>query len=632
MLASVPASVAPSRRVWFDVSMRPDDTSSASAPFRLFANGRVYSCASHGGATTGVGGAASGAPDGATAQESVLVQGGRVVGVGSTRDLRDRVGSRPVEEVDLAGRVVLPGFVDAHLHAVSTANTIAEVDLRQVRSLRAAVDTVAAHAATLPPGEWVTGGRWDSNTWDMGRGGSCQPDRAALDAVLPDRPVALWSIDYHTLWLNGAALDAVGIDDDTPNPVGGEIVRDGAGRATGILREDAATIAERAMPALSLDQRAQNLLTAQRKWLAEGLTGVHDIDGAASQEAWDALRADDGLLLRVVKYLRLDELEWARAVGWRTGDQVGRTRIGGTGAPEPALAWNDPDRDDWFVRGGLKLFSDGALGSQTSYMTDPFPPQPGEDHLPNYGLPIAGEDLLVEQIEQALDAGIALAIHAIGDRANHHVLRAFARTRDASRAAEQRHGRPLRHRIEHAQFVRPEEVAMFADLGIVASMQPRHCISDLHLLDALRPDPRLAAYAWKDLAAAGVAVAFGSDGPVELTDPFAAIYAAMTRADIGGDPATTFEPGRRISAWDAIAAHTSGAAFAAGLERSVGTLAPGMAADLIAVDVDPFVADGGSGLTGEYASEAALFEHAEAVRDATVHLTAVAGDVAFARI
>lgn len=597
---------------------------------RLFANGRVHAFTEAPASRAAVGRASSAGSS--AAAEAVLVRDGRVVAVGPTRELRDRAGAAPVDEVDLEGRIVLPGFVDAHLHAVSTASTISEVDIRQVRSLRAAVDTVAAHAATLPPGEWVTGGRWDSNTWDMGRGGSYQPDRGLLDEAVPDRPVALWSIDYHTLWLNGAALEAVGIHDDTPNPVGGEIVRDGSGRATGILREDAATIAERAMPALSLDQRAQNMRMAQRKWLAEGLTGVHDIDGAASQEAWDALRANDGLLMRVVKYLRLDELEWARAVGWRTGDQVGRRRTSPTGMPEPALSWDDPARDGWFVRGGLKLFSDGALGSQTSYMTDPFPTRPGEDHLPNYGLPIAGEDLLVEQITEALQAGISLAVHAIGDRANHHVLRAFSRTRAASREAEARYDRPLRHRIEHAQFVRPEEVRLFAQMGIVASMQPRHCISDLHLLDSLRPDPRLAAYAWKDLLAAGAPVAFGSDGPVEPTDPFAAIYAAMTRADFGGDPSTTFEPGRRIPAWDAIAAHTSGAAYAAGLEGTVGTLAPGMAADLIAVDVDPLRADGGSGVTGEYASEEALFEHAEAVRDATVHLTAVAGEVAFARV
>src|SRR5699024_8281703 len=239
--------------------------------------------------------------------------------------------------------------------------------------------------------------------------------------------------------------------------------------------------------------------------------------------------------------------------------------------------------------------------------------RPGEEHLPNYGLPIADEELLVEQITAALRAGISPAVHAIGDRANHHVLRAFSRTRAAAREAEARLGRPLRHRIEHAQFVRPEEGVLFGRRGVIAWRRPRHCISDLHRLESLKPDPRLAAYAWKDLLAAGAPVDFGSDGPGEPTDPFAAIYAAMTRADFGGDPTTTFEPSRRIPARDAIAAHTSGAAYAAGLERSMGTLEPGMAADLIAVDVDPLRADGGSGVTGEYASEAALFEHAEAV-------------------
>ncbi|WP_029089502.1 amidohydrolase [Brevibacterium album] len=585
---------------------------------RLFSGGRVHTFAE-----AAAGGRAAAHPHPASGADAILTAGGTVVATGTRDELRDMAGVRLAEEVDLGGRVILPGFTDAHLHAISTANTIAEVDLRQVRSLRAAVDTVAAHARTLPAGQWVTGGRWDSNTWDLG--GAYQPDRRLLDEAVPERPVALWSIDYHTLWLNGAALAAVGIDDETPDPVGGEIVRDGSGRATGILREDAATIAERRMPALSLDQRRQNLLTAQNRWLAEGLTGLHDIDGAASQETWEALRAEDRQLMRVVKYLRLEELDHARESGWRTGDQLGRS---GDRVRQPGA----PDADGWFVRGGLKLFSDGALGSQTSHMTDPFPAHPGEDHLPNYGLPIASEDMLVEQLETAAAAGISAAVHAIGDRANHHVLAAFARTEEAWREARLRHGRSLRHRVEHAQFVRPEEVARFAELGIVASMQPRHCISDLHLLETLRPDPRLAAYAWKDLLAAGVPLAFGSDGPVEPTDPFAAIYAAMTRADISGDPATTFQAERRIPAWDAVAAHTSGAAYAAGLEGRTGALVPGQAADFIAVDVDPLHADGGSGVTGEYASEAALFEHALAVRDAQVQMTVVAGEVAFAHM
>lgn len=559
-----------------------------------------------------------------TVADAVLVDdAGRIAGIGSTEEMRELASSAGVradgtanagrlEEIDCAGGVLLPGLVDAHAHALSAANTLSEIDLRAVRSLTAAVDTIRAHAQTLPEGEWITGGRWDSNTWldSDGRRG-LQPDRELLDAAVPDRPVALWSIDYHTLWLNGAALAAVGIDDSTPNPRGGEIVRDASGKATGILREDAATIAERRIPPMPIAARVESMRRAQRRWLAEGLTGVHDIDGTVSREAWEGLIAADELRMRVVKYLRLDEWEWAKETGWRTGGAV--------------------DARGRFVRGGLKLFSDGALGSQTSYMTDPFPSPGGEDHLPNYGLPIATEDVLVEQIEEAVACGVSTAIHAIGDRANHHVLAALARTQQATEAARARFGAPMRHRIEHAQFVRPEDVARFRELGVVASMQPRHCISDLHLLASLQPDPRLAAYAWKDLIAAGAHLAFGSDAPVEPTNPFAGIYAAMTRAHIDGDPATTFQPERRIPAIEALRAHTTGAAYAAGLEAQTGRLAPGFDADLIVVDVDPLESAGGSGVTGEYASEAALFEHAVAVRDTQVHMAVVGGEVEFAR-
>src|SRR5699024_2948697 len=221
--------------------MHTDGSLRAPGSLRLFANGRVHAFAD--------------VPAEVPPAEAVLVRDGRVVAVGSTRELRDRAGAGPVEEVDLEGRVVLPGFVDAHLHAVSTASTIAEVDIRQVRSLRAAVETVAAHAATLPPGEWVTGGRWDSNTWDMGRGGSYQPDRELLDEAVPDRPVALWSIDYHTLWLNGAALEAVGIHDDTPIPSAAGSAPAGPGAAPATPPETAAPPAAPPFPARRRSRR-----------------------------------------------------------------------------------------------------------------------------------------------------------------------------------------------------------------------------------------------------------------------------------------------------------------------------------------------------------------------------------------
>ncbi|GAA4284286.1 amidohydrolase [Brevibacterium daeguense] len=530
---------------------------------------------------------------------AVLESQGRVVAAGNLHELRNLAPETlHLEEIDCGGKIILPGLMDAHLHASMYADSLAEVDLRQVRSLPEAVEAVRKHAESLPEGVWVTGGRWDFNTWSS----PVQPDRELLDAAVPDRPVALWSIDYHTLWCNGAALAAAGIDEATPSPRGGEIVRDGAGIPTGILREDAATVVERTIPVPPLDLRTERMLAAQRLWLSQGLVGIHDFDGAASTQTWEALRQADQQLLRVVKYLRLEEFEWAKQSGWRTGDG-----------------------DLWFSKGGLKLFADGALGSQTSYMSAPYADaQDGLEH----GLQIATQEVLREQITEALRSGIALAIHAIGDQANHEVLDAYEATQHLMVRAERDFTRRFRHRIEHAQFIQPADIARFAQLGVVASMQPRHCISDLHLLRRLQPDESLAAYAWHDMAVAGVPVAFGSDGPVEPTSPFASIYAAMTRADISGDPATTFQPERRISSYEAIEAHSAGVAFAAGLDSRMGRITPGRAADFIVVDTDPLNGDGYNGKTGEAESEQALFEHALRIRDTEVLMTVVDGTIA----
>lgn len=550
---------------------------------------------------------------------------GKVLATGDVEDLRARAaelsapaeasgasatnpGVSALEEIDLGGRVVVPGLVDAHLHVLSYAESLAEVDLRGTATLEEAIAVLRAYAADLPDGMWLTGGRWDFNKWGLAQ----QPDRELLDAAFPDRPVALSSIDFHTLWCNGAALRAAGVDASTADPAGGAIVRDAHGEATGILRETAADLVWAVVPDLPLEVRVEYLRRAQQEWLAEGLTSVHDIDGAASREAWEELRARGEQRMRVVKYLRPEELAWAVEAGWHTG--------GG---------------DAWFTRGGLKLFSDGALGSQSSHMSKAYPH--AHDEPENYGIQITTEDQLVEQITEALAHGIAPAIHAIGDQANHHVLNAYARTAELAEAARARTGLPLRGRIEHAQFVQPGDVDRFRELGIIASMQPRHCISDLHLIERLRPDEALAAYAWTDLEDSGAVVAFGSDGPVEPSNPFAAIYAAMTRADISGDPATSYQCERRMSAYRAWRAHSWAPAFAAGIEERAGHLGAGADADFLVLDIDPFTfrddsgAVVGDGVSGEYASEEALFAHAEALRDAAPVLTVVAGEVAYER-
>ncbi|WP_221891839.1 amidohydrolase [Corynebacterium anserum] len=572
---------------------------------KIFANARVYTM-SHSSSQM-----RTGQYTGETLAEALIVEGDKISFVGSVAETRDFVRSRlrdnsRVEEIDCGGGVILPGFVDAHIHAMATAASRCEVDLRDCRSMREAAHRIVEHARRLPVGQWVTGGRWDANAWND----VVEPHRALLDELLPDRPVAVWSVDFHTLWLNAAALDYVGIDDATPDPPGGCIVRDERAAITGVLKEEAAMRAARRFPVVPLAARIEQLRQAQQAWLAEGIIGVHDFDGGNSREAWRGLNASGELLLHVVKYLRVEEWEDAVMSGWKTGNREGSR----------------------FVQGGLKLFSDGALGSQTCHMSHPFP-QPARDGSLNYGLQVSSRDTLADQVCQAYQRGISVAIHAIGDQANHNVLHTFLRTEPQRLKAMQRTGVPLRPRLEHAQFMQLADVRLAAKLGVIASMQPRHCISDIPLLPLVEHNPGLVAYPWKDLSEKGVTIAFGSDAPVEPTNPFAAIYAAMTRASIDGDPSTSFQPDRRISAYDAVRAHTVGAAYAAGIEQDTGVLAAGKNADFIIVDTDPFVTDewGGNGMSGTYPSEESLFAHASAVRDTSVNMTIAAGRVVYAR-
>lgn len=530
---------------------------------------------------------------------ALLVEGGKVVATGERCELRDRAGGR-AEEVDCQGRVILPGLVDGHVHAMNYAEAMADVDLRDVGSLNEAVATMAEFAATLPEGRWVTGGQWNANNWRDDDGHRRVPDRELLDRLIPDRPVAVWSLDLHTLWLNGAALAAVGIDRDTPDPRGGMIVRDSGGEPTGVLREDAATLAERMIPRVPLEARVSAMKAAQQRWLSQGLVGLHDFDGESSRDVWAHLVSRGEMAMRVVKFLRLDEWEWATEHGWKTGQRI----------------------TDRYVMGGLKLFSDGALGSHTCHMSEPFV------GTTDYGLPIASRRVLTEQVQAALMAGVSVAIHAIGDRANHDVLSAIAAARESLPAGHPARG--LVHRIEHAQFLDDRDLDTFARLGVTASMQPRHAISDIPLLGALGPNDHLLSYPWKDIRQAGIPLIFGSDGPVEPTDPFPAIYAAMTRTDITGQ-GEPFQPENTISAWEALTAFTRGPAYDFHSPSHTGMLTPASNADFIAVDTDPFRAAGGNGFTGEYESRQALMEHALAVRDTSVEMTVVGGEVSFSR-
>jgi predicted amidohydrolase YtcJ len=483
----------------------------------------------------------------------VLTDGEWIVATGDAAELA-AAAAGPVQTVDLAGAAVIPGLYDAHIHTADLARELESVDLRGATTLDEALGRIAAHAETVPAGGWVLGGGWDSNRWTP----AIQPDRHSLDRICPDRPVLLSTIDGHTSWANSEALRRAGISSATPDPIGGEYVRDGDGKPTGILREAAA----RPVWAVAGEQHPDDLVAllgkAQERLLSVGLTSVHDIDGEDALAAYRALRAAGELKIRVHKAIPVSFLDEAVALGRRTGDG-----------------------DDWLSTGPVKLFSDGALGSHTCHMTRPFAGDPG-----NTGIAVTPYDDIVALAHRAIGAGIAVATHAIGDRANQLVIDAYA----ALAADPAVDLGALRLRIEHTQYLRKGDAARMAALGVVASMQPTHCTTDYDLADELLAGHELDAYAWRTLLTAGAVLAFGSDAPVESPNPFLGLHAAITRQRADGNPPGGWQPGERLTPAEALSAHTLGSAYAAGQDHRKGLLTPGRLADFVAVDTDPLTA------------------------------------------
>jgi predicted amidohydrolase YtcJ len=470
---------------------------------------------------------------------ALLVEDGRVVAVGG--DAVEAAGAG-TETVDLPGALVMPGLHDAHIHTEWLARDLSSVDLREARSIEETLELVRAHAETLPEGEVLHSGRWNHNRWAVPE----QPDRHALDTVSGDRVAALSSVDGHTIWANSLALQRAGITRDTPDPVGGEIVRDASGEPTGILRESAqellAVIPHEESPLRPWLERCQDWL------LSVGLTSITDIDGEDARTAYAELHADGALRLRVTKCTRDPDLELAIAEGRRSGQG-----------------------DDVFRVGPVKFFSDGALGSHTAHMTEPFIGHEG------CGIAAMPYELLLERTLTAARAGLDVVTHAIGDEANRLVLSTF----EAVRAE----GLERLLRIEHAQHVLPVDIPRFRALDVVASMQPSHCTADLELADEIIGPRRLASYAWRSFLDAGVRVAFGSDAPVEDPNPFYGLHAAVTRQRADGQPLGGWRPEERITLTEAVHAFTVAAHESVG-RTDVGRLMPGQLADLVAVDRD----------------------------------------------
>ena len=485
--------------------------------------------------------------------QAIALRAGEILAVGSDQAVRALAGAR-TEQVDLHGRTVLPGLTDAHMHFEYFALNLAMVDVG-VSTKAEALQRVAARAATLPAGAWVVGHGWNQTDWD-----GAFPLASELDAAVPLHPVYLTDKSLHSAWVNSAALRASGIQAGTPHPAGGRISRDDRGRADGMLFETACALAYDKIPAQTSAQRLASMAAAQTQAWQVGLTGIHDFDRRDAFVAFQQLRAEHKLGLRVVKHVPVEQLDEAIALGLRSG-------FG----------------DDWLRIGNIKIFIDGALGPRTASMLAPYANEPA-----NFGMQLMDKEELADKASRASAAGLPITVHAIGDRANHEVLDVL----EAVRHEEAQRGETpamRRHRIEHVQLLHAADAGRLGALGVVASMQPIHALGDMVSAQRYWGARCAGAYAWRTQLQAGAVLAFGSDAPVESHNPFYGLHAAVTRTQPDAAPgASAWYPEQCLTLAEALAGYTSGAAYAAGMEDRLGTLQPGWLADLIVVDRDVF--------------------------------------------
>ena len=455
-----------------------------------------------------------------------------------------------VAVVDAGGATLLPGFMDAHVHVMGLGEQRTQLDLSKTRSLAEAQAAIRAYAETRAGGGWLVGRGWNQELWGLGR----FPTAAELDAAVADVPVYLERVDGHAGWANTAALQAAGITAKTRAPDGGRIELVG-GKPTGILIDKATELVTARIPAAVPVERDRALAEAQETLLANGITAVADM--GTTPDDWLVLRrAGDAGRLRV------------RVVSYAAGVPAALA-VAGTG-PTP---WLYGDR---LRMVGVKLYTDGALGSRGAWLKAPYTDAAGQT-----GLPFLSDDELRNRMSRAAMDRFQLAIHAIGDRANHQVLGAIEELSETYKGDR-------RWRIEHAQIVDPLDLPRFGRNGIVASVQPTHMTSDRLMAEARLGADRLAgAYAWASLARAGAPLALGSDTPVEASDVFAGLAAAITRQDSAGEPEGGWLPAERLTRAQALDGFTNGAAYAAFAEDRWGKLAPGQWADFVLVDVDP---------------------------------------------
>ncbi|PYX36670.1 MAG: amidohydrolase [Acidobacteria bacterium] len=488
--------------------------------------------------------------------EAIAIRGDRIQAVGSNDDILKLKGPQ-TEVIELSGHFVMPGFNDAHLHLASAGFEKLNVNLFGVKSLDEFRSRIRARVETATPGEWIVGGGWDETLWPV----KTPPTRWDVDEVANDHPVFLNRVDGHIAVANTRALQLASITIASRDPKGGQIDRNASGQPDGILRETAKGAVLSVIPKPTHDKRRRSIETALQELAQWGITSAQDNSSWEDFQIYEEIEREGKLTARISEWLPFDaslnELEAKRK--------------------------QHPQSDNMLHTGMLKGFMDGSLGSHTAALLEPYADDPKNSGLPQYD-----PAKLNEMTQERVLAGFQIGFHAIGDRGVQMALDAFAGAEKEAREKRIKAanaGEDYRLRIEHAQVTTPAQIALFQQLKVIASMQPNHLLTDMNWARArLGPNRAEHSYAWADFLKHGVTLAFGTDYPVEPVTPFRGLYAAVTRKSENGK--AEYYPEEKLTIDQAIAAYTTGAAFAEFAEKEKGLIAPGMLADVVVLDRD----------------------------------------------
>ncbi len=485
-----------------------------------------------------------------TRSEALAIQDGKIIAVGKNADIMS-LADRNTEILDMHGKTILPGLTDAHIHFQQTGRSLSLVNC-ETDDIQECYQRLRARAAITPPGNWIMGHGWNQNQWSDGFDAI-----DLLHQVSEEHPVYITAKSLHAAWVNRRALAMAGITRETPDPLDGVIGRDAEGHPNGLLFEYAMRLMDDFIPVYTGQTLMDNLHETQKELWKVGITAIHDFDGSECFSALQQLDEQNKLRLRILKSIPLLNLEAAIQTGLRSGFGSDFIRVG-----------------------PVKLFADGALGTQTAAMLEPYANDPD-----NSGMLMLSQAEIVHYGKMAIENGLSLAIHAIGDLSNRIVVNAYSEIRQLE------HHYPnlaLHHRIEHVQVLAEEDIIRLAPQHIVASMQPIHLVSDMEMADNLWGERSRYAYAFNSLIQSGTRLIFGSDAPVESFNPFLGIYAALTRSKFDQPANKSWYPKEKISLQQALAAYTINPAIVSYWDDKIGNISAGKFADLIVLPVDPF--------------------------------------------